>query len=66
MLKNILKLDGAQELGKSEQQTIHGGRRSCESFDDCGSGNCCSFGICYPIGTPGHLCTIEIPPFGGC
>ena len=29
MLKNILKLEGAQQLTKNEQKTIQGGRKQC-------------------------------------
>jgi len=35
MLKNILNLNGAQELSKNQQQTIQGGK-SCEAAVACG------------------------------
>ncbi|WP_289042926.1 hypothetical protein [uncultured Olleya sp.] len=54
-MKNLKNL--GQALSKAEQQTINGGKKDCSSHDECGSGNCCSKGICYPYGTPGHLCT---------
>ena len=60
MLKNILKLDGAQQLSKNEQKAISGGRRACNynlPNYGCGSNECCSAGICWTYGTPGHLCT---------
>jgi len=44
MLKNILKLDGAQELSKNEQKAINGGL-ACGSYDGhCPSGSHCSVG----------------------
>jgi len=44
MLKNILKLDGAQQLSKNEQKTIKGGRKACiygQPNSGCGSNECC-------------------------
>jgi hypothetical protein len=35
MLKNILKLDGAQQLSKNEQKEISGGKRLCSGFKPC-------------------------------
>ncbi len=36
MLKNILKLDGAQQLSKNEQKEINGGRPfPCRYDSDC-------------------------------
>ena len=35
MLKNILKLEGAQKLTKSEQKTIQGGRILCKVNGVC-------------------------------
>lgn len=62
MLKNILNLEGAQQLSNNEQKAINGGRKAC-NFNlpnyGCGSNECCSGNICWPYGTPGHLC---IPP----
>ncbi|WP_310555799.1 hypothetical protein [Flavobacterium sp.] len=40
MLKNILKLDGAQQLTKNEQKTIQGGKILCKV-----DGVCTSYGI---------------------
>ncbi len=39
MLKNILKLEGAQKLNKNVQKSISGGgpKNSCYSPDICGS-----------------------------
>ncbi len=46
MLKNILKLNGAQEMSKKELQTINGGGRvgNCPkpSFRSCADGYCCT------------------------
>ena len=63
MLKNISNLGKA--LSKAEQHTINGGRRNCTTSGECGAGNCCSNGICWPIGTPGHLCSIDPIDDGG-
>ncbi|WP_310555798.1 hypothetical protein [Flavobacterium sp.] len=56
MLKNILKLNGAQQLSKNEQKSINGGLRACGPGGTCGAGFCCSGSVCYRYGTPGHLC----------
>jgi hypothetical protein len=40
MLKKILKLDGAQELTRSEQKTIHGGL-ACRPDGSCPAGSKC-------------------------
>jgi hypothetical protein len=63
MLKNILKLDGAQELSKTEQKSINGGLNSCFEMG-CRSGECCvpvsdNFGICHSIAKYPSLCVIE-------
>jgi hypothetical protein len=42
MLKNILKLDGAQQLSKNEQKTINGGKIRCT---DSYNGPCLQTGI---------------------
>lgn len=44
MLKNILKLDGAQQLSKNEQKSINGGRAYCNNGAGiyCPEGQCCS------------------------
>jgi hypothetical protein len=46
MLKNILKLDGAQQLSKKEQKTINGGAFSCGMEGDlpCRPGYYCYTG----------------------
>jgi hypothetical protein len=43
MLKNILKLNGAQELTKNEQKSIKGGK-ACFEGGGCGNGVCCTTG----------------------
>lgn len=61
MKKSILNLRGVQALSQKEQKTINGGKRVCVlSLPNygCGSNECCSGGICYRIGTLGHLCEI--------
>jgi hypothetical protein len=35
MLKNILKLDGAQKLSKNEQKNINGGIKICHGRKPC-------------------------------
>jgi bacteriocin-like protein len=47
MLKNILKLNGAQQLSKKELQTISGGNRLCLAVarDYDGSGCYCNSGL---------------------
>ncbi|WP_299434782.1 hypothetical protein [uncultured Aquimarina sp.] len=47
MLKSILKINGVQELDKSEQKSLHGGAfyGSCSMKP---SGICCMNGACYP------------------
>ena len=57
MLKNILNLEGAQQLSKNEQQTINGGGIYCRVQDYgkvCnGLGHiCCGTGLCLPEGDP--------------
>jgi len=54
MLKNILNLEGAQQLSKNEQSSINGGKTSywCEdpknNFKQCGgtSDYICMNGVC--------------------
>lgn len=48
MLKNILKLDGAQKLSKNEQKSINGGFIGCfnNSPNICPIGQCCLGGRC--------------------
>ena len=58
MLKNILNLEGAQQLTKSEQKSINGGRIYCDAQHFCPPGSCCSGNACWPYGTPGHLCNV--------
>lgn len=52
MLKNILKLNGAQQLTSSEQKTISGGdyHNTCNSEEDCGPREQCICGECLPMG----------------
>lgn len=66
MLKNILKLNGAQELSKNQQKSIIGGLINCaNNHDICPSGQCCkvSGNTCGTIGSPGkcYAPTIELP-----
>jgi hypothetical protein len=58
MLKNILNLDGAQQLSKNEQKTIIGGKIACSAGTNCGSNMCCT----APTYSFGDL---ENPPLGG-
>ena len=62
MLKNILNL-GAEQLTKDQQKAISGGIQRCRATAPvCPPNLCCSKGLCYPYGTPGHLCDlIPIP-----
>jgi hypothetical protein len=39
MLKNILKLNGAQQLSKNDQKSINGG--ACPCYNRCGPGYIC-------------------------
>ena len=55
MLKNILKLDGAQQLSKNEQKSIKGGLINCaNNHDICPTGQCCKTigNTCGTIGGP--------------
>ena len=50
MLKNILNLNGAQKLSKTEQATINGGGSSRCAVNECAgqpNGSCCTnnFGV---------------------
>jgi len=60
MLKNISKIEGVQVLEKKEQNSIHGGKRRCNSNGQCGRGNCCNTaGWCQAFGSQGstgYLC----------
>ncbi|WP_165572102.1 MULTISPECIES: hypothetical protein [unclassified Flavobacterium] len=51
MLKNILKLEGAQQLTAKEQKSINGSGIVCNGIDIL---ICCPDGICAcaPAGTP--------------
>ena len=60
MLKNILNVDGAEQLSANAQKAINGGLRACGVNDSCPSGYCCSGSVCYKFGTPGHLCNPPI------
>ena len=53
MLKNILKLEGAQILSKQEQNAIHGGNAGlcynfCYQSSPCPEGSFCLVAQCYP------------------
>lgn len=55
MLKNILNLEGAQQLSKNEQKSINGGLINCaHDHNICPTGQCCkSIGnTCGTIGGP--------------
>ncbi|MFC4634873.1 hypothetical protein ACFO3O_13210 [Dokdonia ponticola] len=67
MLKNILKLEGAQELNKKAQKSIKGGGpkpggggpfSGCRNNDTCDSpctnGSVCTQVFCGPSNTPGY------------
>ncbi len=58
---NFLKIKGSVTLGKEKQRKINGGKRQCDQYNGCPSGQCCSGGAFYPIGTPGRLCEPQIP-----
>ncbi|WP_272150213.1 hypothetical protein [Tenacibaculum aiptasiae] len=51
MKKSILNLGKA--LNKAEQRTINGGRKFCESHEDCGTGCCNTSRFCQVFGVPG-------------
>ena len=53
MLKNILNIEGAQQLSKNEQQSINGGGYDCDNLPGvhCSDGYCC--GSC---GGPKNTC----------
>ena len=65
MLKNILKLEGAQQLNKAEQKSIQGGLgpsnggpySGCTNNDNCPSactnGSVCTQVFCGPSNFPG-------------
>lgn len=58
MLKNILKLDGAQQLSKNEQKTINGGiTQACaESMLGCRIKGTTACGGAYPTETTKPSC----------
>jgi len=61
MLKNILKVNGAQKMSKNELQTINGGGFAAACTGDCndcqeGSG---SSGVCQRVIGPGFDCHYE-------
>ena len=47
MLKNILNLNGAQQLSKKEQLTVNGGRRCGSDGSPCAWHNGSYKGTCY-------------------
>jgi hypothetical protein len=65
MLKNILNLDGAQQLSKSEQKTINGGKIACwgTTNTSCPSGYCCSGEPGYCIKNDGSQGLCSAPMF---
>ena len=69
MLKNILNLNGAQELSKNEQGAIHGSGPLTQTCGSCGSGclptETCVQIFCGPGGpwdstVSGHVCVSDI------
>ena len=69
MLKNILKVNGAQQLSKTEQGTINGGGPlsvTCDGYftclSDCINGTCS--GAPHPS-LPGVTCFACVPDGGG-
>ena len=58
MKKQILNLGKA--LNKAEQKTINGGKKQCETHNQCGSGYCCiTAAWCQRFGdqgNTGYLC----------
>ena len=52
MLKNILKLEGAQKLTKNEQKSIAGGGRVCVVNQRC-------YQICVNNGGGSRACTFK-------
>ncbi len=45
MLKNILKIEGVQEMNKTEQKSLQGGKRWRPCTQE--GGRCCQSGACY-------------------
>lgn len=55
MLKSILKLQGAQQLEKKQQQMIQGGgglNSFCHSDSECDYPLICAGCLCRPVGGP--------------
>jgi hypothetical protein len=48
MLKNILNIEGTEELNKKTQTTIVGGRRMCGPHCPCPADEVCLNGSCWP------------------
>ncbi len=69
MLKNILNLDGAQQLSKKEQKSIIGGKTPCTVGTNCGPDMCCTaptsaFGDPLNPPTDGYCAPINSLPSG--
>ena len=71
MLKNILNLEGAQQLTKSEQKTINGGNIPPDGGANCGQfeivtatqARCLAYGASYrPVYLGSNKCSILMPP----
>ena len=58
MLKNILNLEGAQQLSKNQQKSIIGGATPCSEGTNCGPNMCCTAPT-SSFGDPSN------PPLGG-
>jgi hypothetical protein len=63
MLKNILKLDGAQQLSKKEQKEVNGGKTNPRVDKDtcpCRSAvifeNATGLGVCIQLSGPNNKC----------
>ncbi|SEQ17017.1 hypothetical protein [Flavobacterium urocaniciphilum] len=63
MLKNILKLDGTQQLSTKEQKAINGGIRADQCFANLDPATCASVGGVYRGVINGvHKCLVTRVP----
>ncbi|WP_430409648.1 hypothetical protein [Kordia sp.] len=64
MLKNISIMEGVEVLKKDQQNSILGGKRSCNSNAQCGPRSCCNTsGWCQATGShgsTGYLCNGDL------
>jgi len=49
MIKNILKLEGVQKLGKNEQKNVKGGRRNISIERQCSSCEILLNNVCVQV-----------------